>query len=71
MPVLCCTQGHTGFSLVVATGATLRCHLLASRCSGFSCRGAQALGTQASVGAACGLSSCGTWAAAVWHVESS
>ena len=52
-------------------GAALRCHLLASRCSGFSCCGAQALGTQASVGAACGLSSRGTRAVALWHVESS
>ena len=34
----------------------------ASHCSGFSYCGAQALGAQASVAVACGLSSYGTWA---------
>ena len=49
-----------GLSLVEASGATLRCGARASHCSGFSCCRAQALGTQASVVAACGLSSCGS-----------
>ena len=55
-------------------GATLRCGVQASHCGGFSCRGAWALGTWASVVVAhgfsscgsraleCRLSSCGTWA---------
>ena len=51
-------------------GATLRCGAQASHCGGFSCCGAWALGTQASVvaargfssGGACGLSSCGAQA---------
>ena len=47
-----------GLSLVVASGATLPCGVWASHCGGFSCCGARALGTQASVVAACGLSSC-------------
>ena len=43
-------------SLVVARGATLRCGARASHCGGFSCCGAQALGTRASVVAAHRLS---------------
>ena len=43
-------------------GATLHCSAQASHCGGFSCSGAQALGTQASVVVAHGLSSCGSWA---------
>ena len=49
-------------SLVAASGATLRCSAWASHCGGFSCCGAWALGTWASVVVARGLSSCGTWA---------
>ena len=48
-----------GFSLVAASGATLHCGAWASHCGGFSCCGAQALGVQASVVVARGLSSCG------------
>ena len=40
----------------------LRCCVQASHCCGFSCRGAGALGVVASVVAARGLSSCGSWA---------
>ena len=43
-------------------GATLHCGVRASHCGGFSCCGARALGVQASVVVACGLSSCGSWA---------
>ena len=50
-----------GLSLVAASGATLRCSAWASHCGGFSCCRAQALGTQASVVVACGISSCGLW----------
>ena len=42
-------------------GATLRCGAWASHCGGFSC-GARALGEQASVVVAHGLSSCGSQA---------
>ena len=42
--------------------ATLCCGSRASYCGSFSCCGAQALGAQASVVVAHGLSSCGTWA---------
>ena len=41
-------------------GATLRCHVRASHCSGFSCCGARALGVRASVVVAQRLSSCGS-----------
>ena len=47
---------------LVGGGATLRCGARASHCSGFSCRGARALGLRASVVVAHGLSSCGLWA---------
>ena len=43
-------------------GATLRCGARASHCGGFFCCRAWALGARASVVAACGFSSCGTWA---------
>ena len=50
-----------GFSLVAASaGVTLHCGVRASHCGGFSCCGARAVGTQASVVAALGLSSCGS-----------
>ena len=49
-----------GLTLVVANRATLCCSARASRCSGFSYCRAWALGTRASVVAACRLSSCGT-----------
>ena len=45
-----------GLSLVAAS---LRCGARASNCGGFSCCGARALGAQASVVVAHGLSSCG------------
>ena len=49
-----------GFLWLRQAGATLRCSAQASHCGGFSCCGARALGTQASVVVACGLSSCGS-----------
>ena len=52
--------GCIGSSLLRA-GATLRCGVQASYCSGFSC-GARALGSRASVVVACGLNSCGSQA---------
>ena len=42
--------------------AFLSCCVQASHCSGYSCCGAQALGTRASVVLVQGLSSCGVWA---------
>ena len=56
---LCCCAG---FPWLPRAGATLRCGVRASYCGGFSCCGARALGAQASVGVARGLSSCGSWA---------
>ena len=50
------------FSSCGERGATLRCSARASHCGGFSCCGAQALSSQASVVAARGLSSCGSQA---------
>ena len=44
-----------GFSLVAASGATLRCGAWASHCGGFSCCGTRALGARASVVVAHGL----------------
>ena len=41
---------------------SVRCGAWVSLCGGFSCCGAWALGVQASVVVACGLSSCGSWA---------
>ena len=49
-------------SLVERAGATLRYSAQASHCSGFSCRGAWAVGAQASVDVARRLSSCGSQA---------
>ena len=54
---LCCSYG---LSLVEADGDYSSLLWQASHCSGFSCCGAQALGTWASVIAAHGLCSCGT-----------
>ena len=51
---------HAGFLQLQRVGATLPCGAWASHCGGFSCCRARALGTQASVVAACGLSSCST-----------
>ena len=51
-----------GLSLVVESGAALHCGVRASHCGGFSCCGARALGTRASVVVACGLRSCGSQA---------
>ena len=55
----CCMQA---FSSCSERGATLCCSAQASHCSGFSCCGARALGTRASVVVTCGLSSCGAQA---------
>ena len=48
-----------GFSLVVASGGYSLLRARVSHCDGFSCCGARALGVQASVVVARGLSSCG------------
>ena len=53
---------HAGFLYLRRAGATLRCSVQASHCSGFSCCGARALGVQASVAVARRLSSCGSQA---------
>ena len=50
---------RAGFLQLQRAGATLSCGAQASHCSSFSCCGAQALGTRASVVVAGGLSSCG------------
>ena len=49
-----------GFLKLRRAGATLRCSVWASHCSGFCCCGARALGARASVVVARGLGSCGT-----------
>ena len=49
-----------GFSLVVASGGYSSLQCAGFSLGGFSCRGARALGTQASVVVALGLSSCGS-----------
>ena len=54
----CCARA---FSSCGEAGAALHCGARAY-CSGFSCCGTRALGTRASVVAAHGLSSCGSWA---------
>ena len=59
----CCTWT---FSSCGDRGATLRCGVRASHCSGFSCCRAWALGVQASVVAARRLSSCGSRAVERW-----
>ena len=51
---------HVGFLQLQRMGATLPCGAQASHCGGFSCCGARALGTRASVAVAWGLSSCGS-----------
>ena len=53
---------RTGFPQLRQVGATLHCGAWASHCGGFSCCGAWALGTRASVVVARGLSSCGSLA---------
>ena len=50
-----------GYLWLQQAGASLHCRAQASHCGGFCCA-AQALGTQASVVAAHGLSSCGAQA---------
>ena len=57
----------SGLFLVAASGAPLHCGVRASHCKVFSCRQAQALGAQAWVVAARGLSDCGTGSVAVAH----
>ena len=51
---------RAGFLQLGRAGATLRCGVRASHCSGFSCCGAQALGAWASLVVARGLSNCGS-----------
>ena len=53
---------RVGFLQLWRVGATLCCGAWASHCGGFSCCGARALGTWASVVVAGGLSSCGSQA---------
>ena len=53
---------HAGFLWLWQIVTTLHCGLWASHCSGFSCRGAQILGTWASIIVAHGLSIC-SWRA--------
>ena len=53
---------RAGFLQLRRAGATLRCSVQAFHCGGFSCCRARALGMQASVVVACGLSSCGSQA---------
>ena len=55
----CCAWA---FLWLRGAGATLRCNVRASRCSGFSCCRAWALGVQPSVVVAHRLSNCGSWA---------
>ena len=50
---------HAGFLQLWRAGATVRCGAWASHCGGFTCCRARAVGVQASVVAARGLSSCG------------
>ena len=57
LDLCCCVRAFSSYS---EQGATLHCGALASHCGGFSCCGARALGTWASVVVACGLSSCGS-----------
>ena len=54
--------GCVGSSLLRRAGATVCCSVWVSHCSGFSCFGAQALGTRVSVAVTRRLSSCGSWA---------
>ena len=76
----CCVQAFSSYDGqgLLSSGAQ------ASHCSGLSCCEAQAVGAQTSLVAACGLSSCGSWAlgrtgsvvwitglVAPWHVGSS
>ena len=57
---------HVGFLWLWLVVATLHCGVQASHCSGFSCCGAQILGTWASVTVARGLSSCSWRALECW-----
>ena len=57
----------SGLFLVAGSGATLHCGVRASHCKVFSCWQAQALGAQALVVAARGLSNCGTGSVVVAH----
>ena len=57
-----------GYSSLWCAGATLPCGARASHCSGFSCCRAWALGAQASVVVARGLSSCGSQAQQLWRM---
>ena len=59
MGLHCCAWA---FSSCGERGLLFHCGAQASHCGGFSCCGAQALGMQASVVVAHGLSSCGSWA---------
>ena len=53
---------HGLFSKLLRAGTTLRCGARASHHSGFSCCGARALGTRASVVVVHRLSTLGAWA---------
>ena len=53
---------YEGFSLVAVSGAALELHCVASRCGGFSCCGAWALGCLGFSSCGTWLSSCGSWA---------
>ena len=55
-----------GPPLVAAIQGCTSCSVWASHCGGFPCFGAWALGMQASVVAAPGLGSCGSWALECW-----
>ena len=59
---LCCCTG--AFSSWGERGLLFAADARASHCGGFSCCGARALGAQASIVVAHGLSSCGSWALA-------
>ena len=58
----CCARAFSSCSEQGLLFVAVRGLLIAwaSHCGGFSCCGARALGVQASVVAACGLSSCGS-----------
>ena len=61
-PVSPALGGRLSTTAPPGKGATLCCSARASHCRGFSCCRARALGVQASVVVARGLSSCGLWA---------
>ena len=60
LAVLGLHHGMRTFSSCGEEGLLSTCSSRASHCSGFSCWGALALGSQASAVGSCGLSSCGS-----------